>query len=185
MEFSPTRAGDLRRYPEAAGRAPGGRRFGAADRVHQRRQPAAGTVAKRASGRSRCASRWAPEGPACCISSLPRACALALTGAAAGLLLARLGVRALMAASPVTFPELHSSGDRSGGWRCSLWRSPALRGLALGLAPAVQVRSGNLFDAFKQASSHAATAAAGAVSATRWWWRRWHLRCCCWWARGC
>jgi putative ABC transport system permease protein len=86
--------------------------------------------------------------------------ALVLTGGAAGLLLARFGVRALIAASPVTFPGyVHPEID----WRVALFTLSisCIAGLALGLAPAVHVRSGNLFDAFKQASSHAADSRGG------------------------
>ena len=55
-------------------------------------------------------------------------------------------------------------------------------GVLLGLAPAVQVRAGNLGEAFKTASSHAAGAAGAAGSAPRWWWRRWPSPPSCWWA---
>jgi predicted permease len=85
---------------------------------------------------------------------------LALAGAAAGLLLARWGVRALMAASPVTFPGyVHPEVD----WRVALFTVAVsgVVGLALGLAPAAQLRTGNLFEAFKQASSHAADSRRG------------------------
>ncbi len=80
---------------------------------------------------------------------------LAFAGAGAGLLLAGWGVRALMAASPVTFPSyVHPGLDPRVAWFTVLISAAA--GLALGLAPAAQVRPGNLHDAFKQASSHSA-----------------------------
>jgi predicted permease len=82
-------------------------------------------------------------------------CLLAFIGAAAGLVLARWGVEALMAASPVTFPSyIHPGLDP----RVTLFTVlvTCIAGLGLGLAPAAQIRAANLHDAFKQASSHAA-----------------------------
>jgi predicted permease len=86
--------------------------------------------------------------------------ALVLTGGLAGLLMARFGVRALMAASPITFPGyVHPGID----WTVALFTLviSCIAGLALGLAPAAHVRSGNLFEAFKQASSHSADSRGG------------------------
>ena len=85
---------------------------------------------------------------------------LALVGAGAGILLARWGVRTLMAASPVNFPSfIHPGLDP----RVTLFTVliTCFAGLALGIAPAVHVRAGNLYDAFKQASSHAADSRGG------------------------
>jgi putative ABC transport system permease protein len=85
---------------------------------------------------------------------------LALTGAAAGLLLARWGVNALVAASPVTFPGYVQPGI---DWTVAAFTAivSCAAGVVMGLAPAVQVRTSNLFEAFKQASSHAADSRAG------------------------
>jgi predicted permease len=82
-------------------------------------------------------------------------CLLALMGAGAGILLAQWGVGLLMAASPVTFPSYIHPGLNPQVTRFTVLITCAA-GLALGLAPAAQVRSGNLLEAFKQASSHAA-----------------------------
>jgi putative ABC transport system permease protein len=85
---------------------------------------------------------------------------LAVVGAGAGLLLARWGVRALLAASPITFPSyIHAGLDAKVALFTVL--ITCCVGLALGLAPAVHVRAGNLGDAFKQASSHAADSRSG------------------------
>ena len=82
-------------------------------------------------------------------------CVLACLGAGAGLLLANWGVKALMASSPITFPSyIHPGLDP----RVALFTvliSCAV-GVLLGLTPAAQISSGNLYDAFKQASSHSA-----------------------------
>ena len=82
-------------------------------------------------------------------------CVLACLGAGAGLLLANWGVKALMASSPITFPSyIHPGLDP----RVALFTvliSCAV-GLLLGLTPAAQISGGNLYDAFKQASSHSA-----------------------------
>jgi putative ABC transport system permease protein len=85
---------------------------------------------------------------------------LALTGAAAGLLCAHWGVRALVAASPVTFPGYVNPGI---DWTVALFTAAisCAAGLVMGLAPAVQVRASNLFEAFKHASSHAAGSRGG------------------------
>jgi putative ABC transport system permease protein len=85
---------------------------------------------------------------------------LSLTGAAAGLLLAKFGIRALVAASPVTFPGYVQPGI---DWTVALFTAAVscAAGIAMGLAPAVQVRSSSLSEAFKQASSHAADSRAG------------------------
>jgi putative ABC transport system permease protein len=82
-------------------------------------------------------------------------CVLACVGAGAGLLLANWGIKALMASSPIVFPSyIHPGLDP----RVALFTvliSFAV-GLLLGLAPAAQISSGHLYDAFKQASSHSA-----------------------------
>ncbi len=85
---------------------------------------------------------------------------LALTGAACGLLLARWGVHVLVAASPVTFPGYIRPGI---DWTVAAFTAivSCLAGVLMGLAPAFQVRTSNLFDAFKQASSHAADSRGG------------------------
>ena len=85
---------------------------------------------------------------------------VAIAGAGAGLLLARWGVRALVAASPITFPGyIHPGID----WTVAGFTAAvsSLAGVAMGLAPAVQVRTSNLFEAFKAASSHAADSRRG------------------------
>jgi putative ABC transport system permease protein len=83
-------------------------------------------------------------------------CLLALLGAAGGLLLARWGVPALMAASPITFP---SYVDPSIDLRVMLFAMVLTCGVGilLGLAPAVHLRSVQLHDVFKQ-SSHQSSA---------------------------
>jgi predicted permease len=85
---------------------------------------------------------------------------VAIAGAGAGLVLARWGVGALVAASPVTFPGyVHPAID----WTVAGFTAAVscLAGVAMGLAPAVQVRTSNLFEAFKAASSHAADSRRG------------------------
>ncbi len=85
---------------------------------------------------------------------------LAMTGAAAGLVLAHWGIRALVSTSPVTFPGYIRPGI---DWPVALFTVgvSCAAGILMGLAPAVQVRTSNLFEAFKQASSHAADSRAG------------------------
>ncbi len=85
---------------------------------------------------------------------------LVFAGAAAGLMLAQWGVKALMAASPVTFPSyIHPALDpRVAAFMIVI---SAVAALVLGIAPAIHVRSGNLYDSFKQASSHAADSRSG------------------------
>ncbi len=85
---------------------------------------------------------------------------LVFTGAAAGLLLAYFGVRALMAASPITFPSYIRPGLDLRVAVFTVLISCAA-GLALGIAPAVHVRPGRLYQAIKQASSHAAGSRGG------------------------
>jgi putative ABC transport system permease protein len=75
-------------------------------------------------------------------------CVLVLLGAGLGLFFARWGIRALMAASPVTFPSyIHPGADPRVALYSILMTASA--GLLLGLAPAVQIRTGNLFETFK------------------------------------
>jgi len=83
-------------------------------------------------------------------------CLPAFLGAAGGLLLARWGVRALMAASPITFP---SYVDPSIDLRVMLFALIVTCGVGilLGLAPAVHLRSMQLHDVFKR-SSHQSSA---------------------------
>lgn len=78
-------------------------------------------------------------------------CLLAFLGAAGGLLLARWGIPALMAASPITFP---SYVDPSIDLRVMLFATVLTCGVGilLGLAPAVHLRSMQLNDVFKQSS---------------------------------
>ncbi len=85
---------------------------------------------------------------------------LALTGAGAGILLAGWGVKALVAASPITFPGYVNPAI---DWTVAGFTAAVscLAGVAMGLAPAVQVRTSNLFEAFKAASSHAADSRGG------------------------
>jgi predicted permease len=82
-------------------------------------------------------------------------CVLAGIGAAAGLVLAKWGVTALITGSPVTFPSYIQPGIHP---RVALFTllMTCTCGLVLGLAPAAQVRSGNLSDAFKAASTRVA-----------------------------
>jgi putative ABC transport system permease protein len=78
-------------------------------------------------------------------------CVLAATGAVLGLLLARWGVKMLMTASPVTFPSyIHPGIDL----RVAVFMVAvtAVAGVLLGLAPAAQVRAGNLQEAFQQSA---------------------------------
>ncbi|HEY2012825.1 MAG TPA: ABC transporter permease, partial [Bryobacteraceae bacterium] len=85
---------------------------------------------------------------------------LALIGAGAGLLLARFGIRALMAASPITFPSYIQPGLDPEVTIFTLLIT-GLVGMALGIAPAWHVRAGNLGDTLKQVSSHAADSRGG------------------------
>ena len=78
-----------------------------------------------------------------------------MSGAGAGLLLANWGVKALMASSPITFPSYIRPGLDPRVALFTVIVSCAV-GLLLGLTPAAQISSGNLYDAFKQASSHSA-----------------------------
>jgi predicted permease len=77
---------------------------------------------------------------------------LALGGAGAGLLLARWGVRVLVTASPIQFPGYIQPGV---DWRAALFTTviACAAGLLMGLAPAVQIRSSTLHEAFQNASS--------------------------------
>jgi predicted permease len=77
---------------------------------------------------------------------------LALGGAATGLLLARWGVRVLVTASPMKFPGYVQPGV---DWRAALFTTviACAAGLLMGLAPAVQIRSSTLHEAFQNASS--------------------------------
>jgi putative ABC transport system permease protein len=86
---------------------------------------------------------------------ITESCVLAVLGAAAGLLLAHWGVKALMAGSPVTFPSYIQPGIDP---RVALFTVLVTFacGVVLGLAPAAQVRAGNLYETFKQVSSHSA-----------------------------
>ena len=80
---------------------------------------------------------------------MTESCALAAVGAGAGLLIARWGVKALMTATPVTFPSfIHPGIDP----RVALFTVAVtgVAGVLLGLAPAAQVRPGDLHEAFKQ-----------------------------------
>ncbi|HJZ98213.1 MAG TPA: ABC transporter permease, partial [Candidatus Solibacter sp.] len=78
-------------------------------------------------------------------------CILAALGAGLGLVFARWGVRALMAASPINFPSyIHPGMDPQVA--VFTIAMTAVAGLLLGLAPAAQVRAGNLFEAFKQSA---------------------------------
>jgi putative ABC transport system permease protein len=65
-----------------------------------------------------------------------------------------------MAASPFTFPSFVQPGLDPEVTLFTVLIT-CFAGLALGMAPAVQVRAGNLADAFKQASSHAADSRGG------------------------
>jgi predicted permease len=82
-------------------------------------------------------------------------CVLSGLGAAAGLLLARWGVQALMSSSPIVFPSYIHPGIDPRVALFTVLVSCAV-GLLLGLAPAAQISSGQLHDTFKQASSHSA-----------------------------
>jgi len=77
---------------------------------------------------------------------------LAIAGAGAGLLLARWGVRLLVTASPVKFPGYIQPGI---DWRAAAFTTviACAAGLLMGLAPAVQIRSSTLLDAFQRASA--------------------------------
>ena len=85
---------------------------------------------------------------------------LASTGAGAGLLLAHWGLAALIAANVITPPSyIRPSLDP----RVTLFAIlvTCTVGLALGIAPAIHVRSATLGDRFKQAGSHAADSRGG------------------------
>jgi putative ABC transport system permease protein len=85
---------------------------------------------------------------------LTESCALALSGAGLGLALAHWSARALVARSPVTFPSfIHAGVDWRVGLFCAAVACAA--GIALGIAPALQLRSANLAESFKQASGRA------------------------------
>jgi putative ABC transport system permease protein len=77
---------------------------------------------------------------------------LVFIGAAAGLVLARWGVGALIAASPITFPSYMKPGLDPNVALFTIAISCAAA-LLLGLAPALHVGAGNLNDAVKQAGS--------------------------------
>jgi putative ABC transport system permease protein len=79
-------------------------------------------------------------------------CLLASISAALGLLIANWGIRALMAGSPVNFPSYIRPGMDLRVAAFTVLITAAV-GLLLGLAPAAQVRPGNLHDAFKQSSN--------------------------------
>jgi len=85
---------------------------------------------------------------------------LAFVGAGTGILMARGGAGALMAASPITFPSFVRPGVDPAVLLFAVLIT-CLVGLALGIAPAVHVRSGNLGERFKQAASHAADSRGG------------------------
>ncbi len=77
---------------------------------------------------------------------------LVFLGAAAGLLLARFSVAALVAASPITFPSYIQPGlDPTVTWFTVAISCAAA--FALGLAPALHVRSSNFQEAVKQAGT--------------------------------
>ena len=82
---------------------------------------------------------------------LTESCVLALIGAAAGLLIARFGVRALMAASPVTFPSfVHAEVDLSVA--AVTLAASLVCGLFMGLAPAAHARITRLHAALRESS---------------------------------
>jgi predicted permease len=75
---------------------------------------------------------------------------LVFIGSLAGLVLAHWGVGALIAASPITFPTYIQPGLDPSVTLFTVAISCAAA-LLLGLAPAIHVRAGNLFEAVKQA----------------------------------
>ncbi len=80
---------------------------------------------------------------------LAESAVLVTLGSLAGLVLAHYGIRALMAASPLKFPSTVHPGIDSGVILFTMLVSCAV-GLALGLAPAVQIRNASFGDALKQ-----------------------------------
>lgn len=78
-------------------------------------------------------------------------CLLAGLGAVTGLVLARWGVHALVAASPITFPSYINPSLDLRVMLFALFLTSAV-GILLGLAPALHLRSLRLNDVFKQSS---------------------------------
>ena len=86
---------------------------------------------------------------------LAESAVLLTLGCLAGLILAHFGARALMAASPVTFPSyVHPSLDPAVTLFTVLICCSV--GLVLGLAPATHVRTAGVHDALKQSSGRSA-----------------------------
>jgi predicted permease len=86
---------------------------------------------------------------------LAESAVLVTLGCLAGLVLAHFGARALMAASPVTFPSyVHPSLDPTVTLFTVLICCSV--GLVLGIAPATHVRTARVHDALKQSSGRAA-----------------------------
>jgi putative ABC transport system permease protein len=86
---------------------------------------------------------------------LAESAVLVTLGCLAGLILAHFGARALMAASPVTFPSyVHPSLDPAVTLFTVLICCSV--GLVLGLAPATHVRTAGVHDALKQSSGRSA-----------------------------
>ena len=83
-------------------------------------------------------------------------CLLACLGAGARPAAGRWGVQGPDGREPDDLSRATSIPASTCAWRCSPWWSPAPCGVLLGLAPAAQMSGGNLYEAFKQASSHAA-----------------------------
>ena len=108
---------------------------------------------------------------------ITESCVLTVLGAAAGLLLARVAVAALIAQSPVTFPSFVTPGLDLRVAAFTIAVSLAC-GILVGLAPGLQASAVDLNNALKE-SRAAAAAAARSASAARSSSRSCRWRSCC------
>ena len=100
------------------------------------------------------------SGPRLLRQLLAEAGVLVTLGCAAGLALARLGANVLMAASPIKFPSfVHPAIDSTvAAFTIAV---SCITALALGLAPALQIRAGRLDEALRQASNRSTSGRGG------------------------
>jgi ABC-type lipoprotein release transport system permease subunit len=140
---------DGRRHPECGARAAGRGRRGAADRVRERGQPAARARASRETEMAVRSALGAGRGRLV-RQLLTESVMLAAAGAGAGLLLAVWGVDVLKGMEPAGIPRL---SDITVDATVMLFTAAIaiLTGVVFGLVPAVQVSSGALGMALKEA----------------------------------